>query len=60
MTPTGVIHMLSAFYLSGILCLAVSLNENRRPRRIVRETFRRWAKFTGICFAAGLAIYWIG
>lgn len=48
MTETGIIHIFSAIYLSGIISLAVSLNENRAPRRIVRETLRRWVKFVGI------------
>jgi hypothetical protein len=60
MTPTGVIHLLSAIYLAGILSFSVSLNENRSLRRIVRETLRRWSKFIVICTAAGVALYWIG
>jgi threonine/homoserine/homoserine lactone efflux protein len=45
MTEQGIIHLLSAFYISGVICLAVSVNENRSPRRILRETLRRWLKF---------------
>lgn len=46
MTALGILHLASALYLMGAICLAVSLNENRDPRRIVRETTRRWLKFT--------------
>jgi hypothetical protein len=45
MTPLGIINLLSAIYLSGAISLAVSLNENRAPRLILRETLRRWRKF---------------
>lgn len=45
MTPLGIINLLSAIYLSGVISLAVSLNENRTPGRILRETLRRWRKF---------------
>lgn len=41
-------------YLSGVICLSISLNENSEARQIIRETLRRWAKFLG--FAAVLAI----
>lgn len=53
MTQVGLIHLLSALYLSGVLCLAVSLNDNDRPRRIFREAGRRWIKFLGV--ALGIA-----
>ncbi|MCL5269096.1 MAG: hypothetical protein M1457_00735 [bacterium] len=45
MTQAGIIHLLSLIYLSAVICLAVSVNENRGLRRIVRETARRWLKF---------------
>lgn len=45
MTPLGIINLLSAIYLAGAISLAVSLNENREPRQILRETLRRWRKF---------------
>ena len=49
MTDIGIIHLLSAVYLAGAISLAVSLNENRDPRRIVRQTLRRWwVKFLGL------------
>lgn len=57
MTELGLIHLLSAIYLAGVISLAVSLNENREPHRIVRETLRRWAKFTVIGVALGVAIH---
>ena len=59
MTPSGIVHLISAVYLSGVLCLAISLNENRKPGRIVRETLRRWGKFMAICLVTGIAIYLI-
>jgi hypothetical protein len=54
MTKLGLIHLLSALYLSAIICLSVSVNENDSPRRIARETLRRWIKFVGV--AAVLAV----
>ena len=60
MTQLGVIHLLSALYLSGIICLAVSVGENRDPKRIVRETLRRWAKFLGVALAIALVVFIIG
>lgn len=36
------------FYLSGVICLSISLNENSTPGMVVRETFRRWGKFLGL------------
>ena len=59
MTELGVIHLLSAIYLSGVICLAISVNENRDPRRIARETLRRWAKFMGIALVIALVIHLI-
>lgn len=56
MTTFGIIHLTSAVYLSGVLCLAVSLNENRSRRRIVRETLRRWVKFAAVCIAIGIVV----
>jgi hypothetical protein len=38
----------SMLYLSGVICLSISLNENSSPGMILRETFRRWAKFLGL------------
>ena len=57
MTESGVIHLFSALYLATVLCLAVSVNENRELGRIARETGRRWLKFVGICFLIGLAVF---
>lgn len=54
MTELGIIHLLSAIYLSGIISLSVSVNENRDPKRIVRETLRRWVKF--LCFTIGIGV----
>ncbi len=56
MTEMGVIHLLSALYLSGVICLAVSVNENHEPRRIARETLRRWAKFLGVALVIGAVV----
>jgi hypothetical protein len=60
MTQLGIVHLLSALYLSAVICFMVSLNENRQPRRILRETFRRWAKFLIFTLAIGLVVYWMG
>jgi hypothetical protein len=56
MTQLGIIHLLSAIYLSGVICLAVSVNENDQPRRILRETLRRWVKFLGITLILAFVI----
>ena len=60
MTNLGVIHLLSAIYLSGVFCLAVSLFENREPRKIVRETLRRWAKLLGVALVIAIVVSFIG
>ena len=60
MTEMGLLHLLSAIYLSGIICLTVSVNENHDPRRIVRETLRRWAKFLGVAVVIGVVVALIG
>ncbi len=56
MTTMGWIHLFSIIYLSGAICLAVSVNENRDPRRILRETLRRWGKFLGVTLAVALIV----
>jgi hypothetical protein len=56
MTDIGIVHLLSAIYLSGVISLALSLNENRDPRRILRETLRRWAKFMGFGAVLGVVV----
>jgi hypothetical protein len=56
MTELGVIHLLSAIYLSGVICLAVSLNENRAPRKILKEALRRWLKFGGLAVLIALVV----
>lgn len=60
MTPVGIINLLSALYLSLAFCFARSLNENRDPARIARETLRRWGKFMGLAVAIGLLVQLIG
>ncbi len=56
MTEAGIIHLLALLYLSGVICLAVSVNENRKVRRIVRETGRRWLKFLVIVAIIALVV----
>ena len=56
MTQQGIIHLLSAIYLSGVICLAVSVNENDKPRRMFRETVRRWLKFLAVGLAIALLV----
>lgn len=56
MTKIGIIHCLSAIYLSVIICLAVSLNEHRQPGKIARETLRRWAKLAGLALLIGVIV----
>jgi energy-coupling factor transporter transmembrane protein EcfT len=60
MTPTGIVNLLSALYLSAVICFAISLNENRAPARIVREALRRWVKFMLVAVAIGLVVQLIG
>ena len=57
MTQMGIIHLFSVVYLSGVICLAISINQNRDPRRIARETLRRWAKFLGVTLALSLVVF---
>lgn len=56
MTHLGLIHLLSSIYLSGVICLAISMNEHRDPRRIVRETLRRWGKFMSLAVVIGIVV----
>ena len=60
MTSLGLVHLCSALYLVVVICLSVSLNENRQGVRIVRETLRRVLKFAGFALAIGVVVYWIG
>ena len=57
MTGVGVLHFVSLIYLSGVICLTVSLNENRQLRAIVRETLRRWLKFLALSVVIALAVW---
>ena len=57
MNQIGLLHLASVFYLSGIICLTVSLNENRAPKVIARETGRRWVKFLGLTAVIALAVH---
>lgn len=59
MTELGIIHLLSAIYLSGIISLSVSVNENRDPKRILRETLRRWFKFLGFTIGIGVLVWFL-
>lgn len=56
MTSMGVIHLLSVLYLSAVICLSVSINENDRPGRVLRETLRRWGKFLGVALAVAAVV----
>lgn len=56
MTPIGLLHLGSMIYLSGIICMAVSLNENTDPRVIAKETLRRWVKFLGLTLIIALVV----
>lgn len=56
MTPIGLLHLGSMIYLSGIICMAVSLNENTDPRVIAKETVRRWVKFLGLTLIIALVV----
>jgi len=57
LTPVGWIHLSSALFLSAVICFSVSLNENRNPKRIFRETLRRWVKFLGLTVIIALAVH---
>lgn len=48
MIQQGFLLLGSMFYLSGVICLSISLNENASPGVIVRETLRRWLKFLAL------------
>ena len=56
MTKLGLLHLASLMYLSGVISLAFSVNENRNPKIIASETLRRWAKFLGVTLVIGLAV----
>ena len=59
MTTIGLLHLGAMLYLSGVICLAVSLNENRRLRDILRETGRRWLKFLGLTLIIAVAVHFL-
>ena len=59
MTDLGLLHLGSLFYLSGVICLAVSLNENRGVRRIIRETVELWAKFLALTLVLALIVHFL-
>lgn len=48
MIGQGLLLLGSMLYLSGVICLSISLNENSTPAMVARETFRRWGKFLGL------------
>jgi hypothetical protein len=56
MTQLGIIHLASALYLSAIICLSVSINENVALGRIVRETLRRWLKFVVVALVLAVLV----
>lgn len=56
MTELGVIHLLSLVYLSGVFCLAVSVNQNNTPKRALREALRRWAELLGLALIIAIAV----
>lgn len=56
MTQMGIIHILSVIYVSGVICVAVSVNENRDPKRIVRESARRFVKFIGVTILIAIVV----
>lgn len=56
MTNYGVIHLISMLYLMLALSVAISFYENGQPRRILRETGRRWLKFAGVALALAVAV----
>lgn len=57
MTQIGFVHLCSMIYLASVICFSISLNENRAPRMILKETLRRLLKFLGTTFAIALAVY---
>ena len=57
MTAAGLLHLGSMIYLSGIICLTVSVNENHDPKLILRETLRRWAKFLGVSLVLVVLVF---
>ena len=56
MTQLGLIHLVSALYLSAVICLALSFNESRQPGRIVRRMALRWAKFAALTLVLAVAV----
>lgn len=57
MTTVGLLHLGSLLYLSGVVCLAVSVNENNDARVIIKETLRRWGKFLGVTLVLALVVH---
>lgn len=56
MTRIGIIYLVSALYLSGVICLSFSIHENDQPGWIARETLRRWLKFLGLTLIIAIVV----
>jgi hypothetical protein len=48
MNLEGFMHLTALVFLSGVICLAISLNENRGRREIARKAAALWGKFLGL------------
>jgi uncharacterized membrane protein len=52
----GVLFVLSALYLTLVVSVVISLLDHPVPQTLVRDTIRRWAKFTGGLLALGFVV----
>lgn len=60
MTELGVIQILSLLYISAVIAFSVSMNENREPKKILRETLRRWVKLLGVTLGVAVLVTLLG
>ncbi|MCX7012985.1 MAG: hypothetical protein NTW86_10585 [Candidatus Sumerlaeota bacterium] len=56
MNSIGWCHVASAVYLAFVVSLVISVNDGETPKRIGRETLRRWAKLLGGLILIGLIV----
>ncbi|GEM_PF-2318628 len=56
MISVGLTYVFSAIYLSFIVSMVISINENDTVRRIARETLRRAGKLLGVLAIAAIIV----
>jgi hypothetical protein len=58
--PIGIVNILSLLYLSLVVALVFSINDQEEIGQIVRATLRRWGKLVGVLVGIGIIVYLLG